>query len=147
MDSNRIKSFRFKQTTWQEDRDEILTIRHRVFMIEQHFTDSILCDVLDPNCFHIIVRNSEGSVVASGRLSPQGRIGRLAVLLPFRGVGIGSKILLDLVQIGKSNKLKNISLSAELDNRHFYDSKEFAANGPVYMKQGVPHQVLTRKLA
>jgi len=147
MNSKRIKSFKFKQTNWQEDRDEILTIRHRVFMIEQHFSENILSDVLDPDCFHIIVRNSEGTVVGSGRLTQQGRLGRIAVLLPYRGVGIGSKILSELVQIGKSNKLQNISLSAELDNQHFYDSQKFAANGPVYMKQGVPHQILTKKLA
>lgn len=116
-------------------------------MIEQHFSESILCDELDPDSFHIIVLNPVNTVVASGRLSQQGRIGRIAVLLPYRGAGIGSKILSDLVQIGKSNKLQDISLSAELDNRHFYDSKNFAANGPVYMKHGVPHQILTRKLA
>jgi len=147
MNSSRIKAFKFETTSWQTSQEEILTIRHRVFMIEQHFSESILCDELDPDSFHIIVLNPVNTVVASGRLSQQGRIGRIAVLLPYRGAGIGSKILSDLVQIGKSNKLQDISLSAELDNRHFYDSKNFAANGPVYMKHGVPHQILTRKLA
>jgi len=147
MDFSRIKAYKFEQTNWQNDRDEILAIRHRVFMIEQHFTESILCDVLDPDCFHIIVKNPDDTVIASGRLTQKGRIGRIAVLLPYRGVGIGSKILLELVQIGEKHKLQNISLSADLNSQHFYGCQQFLASGPVYMKQGVPHQVLTKTLA
>ncbi len=147
MKSNRIKSFKFEQTSWQLSSNEILAIRYKVFIIEQHFDDNILCDLQDTDCYHLVVRNSEGLVIASGRLSPQGRIGRIAVLLPYRGVGIGSKLLSELVQIGHSHKLRNISLNAEIDNMHFYDGQKFSASGPVYMKQGVPHQMLTRKLA
>ena len=147
MNSNRIKSFKFEQTSWQSSSNEILAVRHKVFMIEQHFDSKILCDLQDQDCYHLVVRNAEGLVIATGRLSPQGRIGRIAVLLPYRGAGIGSKILSELVKIGHSHKLQNISLNAELDNMHFYDSQHFMASGPVYMKQGVPHQMLTRKPA
>ncbi len=142
-----IQSFRFEQASWQESCDEILAIRHKVFVIEQHFNENILCDLHDLNGIHIISRNVEGLVIAVGRLSLEGRIGRIAVLLPYRGVGIGSKILSELVKIGHFHKLNNISLNAELDNIHFYDTHHFMASGPVYMKKGVPHQMLTRKLA
>ncbi len=147
MNFTRTKSFKFEQTTWQNSSNEILAVRHKVFMIEQHFTDSVLCDIHDTNCVHLVVRNPDGLVIASGRMNAEGRISRIAVLLPYRGVGIGSKLLAELIEIGHSNKLQNISLNAELDNRDFYDSQNFSASGPVYMKQGVPHQMLTRKLA
>lgn len=143
----RTKSFKFEQTSWEESCDEILAVRHKVFMIEQHFNEAILCDLQDPDCIHIVARNAEGLVIGTGRLSLTGRIGRIAVLLPYRGVGIGSKILSGLIQIGRSHKFNNISLNAELDNMHFYDAQNFMASGPVYMKKGVPHQMLTRKLA
>ena len=139
--------FNFEQTSWHESCNEILAVRHKVFMIEQHFDEAILLDSQDANCFHTVVRNVEGMVIAVGRLSTKGRIGRIAVLLPYRGIGIGSKLLTKLVKIGHSHKLSNISLNAELDNMHFYDAQNFMASGPVYMKQGVPHQMLTRKLA
>ncbi len=147
MNISRIKSFTAQQVDWQSASNEILAIRHKVFMIEQHFFVNSLCDSIDPECFHVNVRNKDGMVVATGRLSPQGRIGRIAVLLPYRGAGIGSEILTDLIKIARKNKLPNISLNAELDNRHFYDLQKFSANGPVYMKQGVAHQMLTKQLA
>jgi len=147
MKASRIKSFNFEQTNWQNSCNEILAVRHKVFMIEQHFNDNILCDIFDNDCFHLVARNSDGLVVACGRITESGRIGRIAVLLPYRGAGIGSKLLSKLVQIGRSQHLSDISLNAELDNLHFYDLQNFSAAGPVFMKQGVPHQMLARKLA
>ncbi len=147
MNSCRVKSFKFEQTSWQKSCNEILAVRHKVFMIEQHFDNNVLCDLQDQDCYHLVVKNIEELVIAAGRITPQGRIGRIAVLLPYRRVGIGSKLLSELVKIGHAHKLRDISLNAELDNMHFYDSQNFLASGPVYMKQGVPHQMLTRKLA
>lgn len=147
MNTDRTKSFKFEQTSWLESCSEILAVRHKVFMIEQHFNEAILCDLQDNGCIHLIAKNVEGMVIAAGRLSLDGRIGRIAVLLPYRGLGIGSKILSELIQIGRFHKLNDISLNAELDNLRFFDGQNFMASGPVYMIKGVPHQKLTRKLA
>lgn len=147
MKSNRIRSFQFQHTTWQESSNDILDIRHRVFMIEQHIRDNVLCDLDDNECFHVVVKNTQGDIVACGRITEEGRIGRLAVLLPYRGMGIGTKLFKTLIDIGKSKNLKNISLNAELGDQRFYNMQQFASAGPVYMKQGVPHQMLARKLA
>ncbi|MEP1741747.1 MAG: GNAT family N-acetyltransferase [Kangiellaceae bacterium] len=147
MKSNRIRSFQFQRTTWQESSNDILDIRHRVFMIEQHIRDNVLCDLDDNECFHVVVKNTQGDIVACGRITEEGRIGRLAVLLPYRGMGIGTKLFKTLIDIGKSKNLKNISLNAELGDQRFYNMQQFTSAGPVYMKQGVPHQMLARKLA
>ncbi len=147
MKSNRIRSFQFQHTTWQESSNDILDIRHRVFMLEQHIRDNVLCDLDDNECFHVVVKNTQGDIVACGRITEEGRIGRLAVLLPYRGMGIGTKLFKTLIDIGKSKNLKNISLNAELGDQRFYNMQQFTSAGPVYMKQGVPHQMLARKLA
>jgi predicted GNAT family N-acyltransferase len=147
MKTERLSTFQFQRTTWQESSNDILDIRHRVFMIEQHIRDNVLCDLNDNQCDHIVVRTSQGKVIACGRITEQGRIGRLAVLLPYRGIGIGSKLFDNLLEIGKSNNLKEFSLNAELADHPFYKKQKFKSAGPVYMKQGVPHQMLARKLA
>lgn len=147
MTSSKINAIEFHQTNWQKSSDEILAVRHKVFMIEQHFNDQVLCDMEDNNCFHLVVRNTDGMVIASGRLTHQGRIGRIAVMLPYRGIGIGSKLLEELIRMGRENNIQIVSLNAELDNCHFYNEQQFSAAGPVFMKQGVPHQMLARKLA
>ena len=139
--------FDFIQTTWLSSSGEILAVRHKVFMIEQRFGGNVLCDLLDPSCYHIIVKNNIDETIAAGRLTEEGRIGRIAVRLSYRNKGIGSQLLTELVNIGYQNGLKNISLNAELGNTEFYNNQDFAASGPVYMKNGVPHQMLTKKLA
>ena len=142
------ETFTIHATRWTESCNEILALRHKVFTIEQHFTEArTLSDLRDKNCFHLVVRNSEARVVASGRITPKGRIGKLAVLLSYRGLGIGSRILKLLVQVGENQRVDDVSLTAELADREFFDQHKFNISGPVYMKQGVPHQMLTRKLA
>ena len=138
MSSKPNRIFKFKQTTWQKSSNEILEIRHRVFMIEQHIRDNVLCDLEDNDCFHVIVKNTDGDIVAAGRITEQGRIGRIAVLLPYRGSGIGTKLFKKLIQIGKSHNINDISLNAELGDHRFYNLQKFTSAGPVFMKQGVP---------
>jgi predicted GNAT family N-acyltransferase len=147
MNTSRAKAFTFESAAWLDCQNEILAVRHKVFMIEQHFEKNVLHDTQDKSCSHLVVRNPDGMVIACGRITNKGRIGRIAVLLPYRGAGIGSKLLEYLEQIGRKNDIRQLSLNAEVDNRQFYSHKNFSAAGPVYMKQGVPHQMLAKKLA
>ena len=140
-------SLTYHRVTWAQASDEILSIRHKVFIVERHFEENILCDIEDKECIHLIARNNEGRVIACARLNPNGRISRIAVSLAYRGEGIGSRILRELVNISKQNKIKLVSLNAEIDKKHLYDRQNFSAVGPVYMKQGIPHQMLACKLA
>lgn len=145
---NKTERFEISLGDWHTQCDEILAVRHKVFMIEQHFTESrILRDLRDDRSIHLVVRNYESRMIACGRITQKGRIGKIAVLLPYRGLGIGSRILQSLVDIGKQNGLGDLSLNAELDGRRFFDKQKFNVAGPVFMKQGIPHQMLARKIA
>jgi predicted GNAT family N-acyltransferase len=145
--SNPHSKLSFHCVAWVQSSNEILSIRHKVFIIERHFEENILCDIEDKDCIHLIARNEEERVIACARLNRNGRISRIAVLLPYRREGIGTRILRELVAIGKQNKIKLVSLNAEIDSKHLYDQQKFSAVGPVYMKQGIPHQMLACKLA
>ncbi len=137
----------YKQTSWQASLDDILNVRHKVFLLEQHFNDQALCDLKDGDATHLIATNELDEVVACGRITNKGSIGRIAVLLPYRGLGIGTEILQRLVDIAKQRALSEVSINAELDNQQFYQSHDFSSDGPVFMRQGVPHQKLALKLA
>jgi len=140
--------FTIESSAWEHVCTEVISIRHKVFILEQHITQlQQLSDQHDQTCHHLLVRNYQSQVLAIGRITKQGRIGKIAVLLPYRGVGIGSKILKALVAIGKRHQLGGVSVNAELGGRHFFNLHKFSIAGPVFMKQGVPHQMLARKLA
>ena len=142
-----LKSFSFEQTTWLESGDEILSVRNKVFVIEQHYEKAEPFNQQDFDAFHLIVRNSDFEVVACGRITPTGRIGKIAVTLPYRGLGIGSKLLKMLIQHGQENNINDLYLNAEIENQNFYQLQEFFSAGPVFMKHGIPHRRLARKLA
>ncbi|MGB0496280.1 MAG: GNAT family N-acetyltransferase, partial [Kangiellaceae bacterium] len=98
--------FSYHRVTWKEASNEILSVRHKVFIVERHFEENVLCDIEDKNCIHLVARNKERRVIACARLNPNGRISKIAVLMPYRGEGVGTRILRELVNIGKQNNFK-----------------------------------------
>ncbi len=145
--NNSMGSIHFSEVTWSEACDEIIEVRQKVFVIEQHFREQPLFDYKDEDSFHVIARNDVGEVVGSGRITARGRLGKIAVLMPYRCQGIGSNILEDLVEIGKRQRISSVSLNAQLDEQEFFRTENFMIAGPVFMKQGIPHQMLAKKLA
>jgi len=141
-----LPGFEFSEVEWETAADQIRQVRQKVFLIEQHFEQKMLEDTNDPFCYHILVTNESGEAVGCGRLNPDGRIGRIAVLMTFRGQGIGTALLSKLVSIAQQTDIPSLTLNAETDLCHFYDQQKFRRVGPVFMKQGVPHQRMTKRL-
>jgi GNAT superfamily N-acetyltransferase len=52
---------------------------------------------MDPQCRHVIARDDEHRRSGTGRLTPEHKIGRMAVLREWRGRGVGEALLLALV--------------------------------------------------
>lgn len=144
---SKLEHFKFKQVTWQFASPEILKIRQKVFVIEQRFDKEVICDQYDNDCYHILVRDKSDKAVGCGRLIPDGRISKIAVLIGFRGKGLGTNILTHLISIAKKKNIPNLTLNAETELVHFYDQQKFHIDGPVYMKQGIPFRRMTKKLA
>lgn len=137
----------FKEVDWSEACDAIRSIRYKVFVIEQHFENKMLEDRHDPYCHHILVTDDNQAPIGCGRLNQDGRIGRIAVVMSHRGHGVGTNLLGQLIKIARQSHIPRLSLNAETDLSHFYDQQQFLADGPVFMKQGVPHQRMTKRLA
>ncbi len=139
--------YQFKQVKWSTTSTDILEIRRKVFLIEQRFDQQALNDHFDASCYHILVQDFDNKPIACGRLNLDGRISRIAVLIAHRNQGIGTLILSKLIRIAQQNELNRIFLNAETELTHFYDQLHFHPDGPVYMKQGVPFQRMTKSLA
>ena len=73
---------------WETHGKDATTVRFAVFVAEQGVCAEHELDALDPQSLHAVIRIHH-EPVATGRLCPDGRIGRMAVLAQFRNQGLG----------------------------------------------------------
>ena len=90
-------SFQLIHCSWQDDSDALSSVRRIVFIEEQQVPEALELDELDPVCHHVLVADADNKPVATGRIDSDGRIGRMAVLKEYRGQGIGSALLVALL--------------------------------------------------
>ena len=130
---------------WERARAEASRIRTEVFVREQRVPPEIEMDDMDAACRHALAY-VEGRAVGTGRLLPDGHIGRMAVLREWRAAGIGSAILVRLMEEARLRGMRQVVLSAQTHALAFYARHGFAAIGEVYEEAGIPHQEMRRDL-
>jgi len=132
-------------TTWGVDRPLLQQVRRQVFVVEQKVPEEEEWDDDDPPSVHVLAtRNREP--VGTGRLTPAGKMGRMAVLSEVRGQGVGSQILRMLVGEAVHRGLLEVRLNAQVQAIPFYQRHGFSAEGPVFMEAGIPHRSMRRML-
>lgn len=95
----KLQNFQVAQAHWshESDRQALLEIRQQVFVVEQSVPESRERDGLDPECWHVLARDESGQPIGCARLSPQHKIGRMAVVQAWRGQGVGVALLRELI--------------------------------------------------
>jgi len=68
-------------------------VRETVFMHEQGVSAELEWDGLDEGCQHALTWSENGEPIGCGRLTPDGHIGRMAVLREWRGMKVGTALL------------------------------------------------------
>jgi predicted GNAT family N-acyltransferase len=136
---------RIELMSWEKARVHAAPIRTVVFVDEQRVPAELEMDEKDASCVHAIAFDGERPV-GTGRLLPDGHIGRMAVLSEHRGKGVGGEILQRLMQAAKARGDREIVLSAQVRAVAFYLTHGFEIFGPVYEEAGIPHQDMRRVL-
>lgn len=121
-------------------------VRDRVFVDEQRVPVEIERDAIDPACTHVLARDAADRPIGTGRLMPDGRIGRMAVLRDWRGRGVGRALLLRLVDAARDAGLRELSLHAQVDAEPFYAAEGFLPVGDRFEEAGIWHQAMRRLL-
>ena len=85
--------FRIEVVDYAQAQDELRAVREPVFVQEQQVPLEEEWDALDPLCRHVIARDESGQPIGTGRLTPERKIGRMAVLRDWRGKGVGDALL------------------------------------------------------
>jgi predicted GNAT family N-acyltransferase len=124
---------------WPADEHLIAPVRRTVFIEEQAVPEALEWEAADADCDWFIAL-AGGDAVGIARLTPAGRIGRMAVLAGWRGQGIGSALLAEaLAQAGRRG-LVRVDLHAQCHALGFYERFGFIADGPDFFDAGIPHR-------
>jgi predicted GNAT family N-acyltransferase len=103
-------------------------------------------DDLDAQCLHAVAFDVDNKPIGTGRLLPDGQIGRMAVVKDWRRRGVGGEILAALVSEARKRGHKEVVVSAQLQAAEFYRERGFVAEGKVYPDAGILHQKMRKKL-
>ena len=125
-------------------------IRIKVFVIEQQIPWQSEFDHYDEYDIHLLVE-FENQIIGTGRLYQyenefEYKLGRMSVLEEFRGYGLGTKILKQFEIIAKKKNVSEIYLEAQSDKLNFYLKENYVIKGDKYIMDGIPHNLMSKKI-
>jgi len=124
---------------WKELQALAAPLRFTVFVTEQKVPAEIEIDEWDAHSVHAIAFDEEGQAVGTGRLLPDGHIGRMAVARRARGSGVGSALLSALMNEARRRGYREAVLSAQTHAVAFYRRHGYTVESAEYMDAGIPH--------
>jgi predicted GNAT family N-acyltransferase len=134
-------SYSISQVKWQQAAPLLKTIREKVFVCEKRIPKKIEFDKGDSTAYHMLVCDDNNQEpIATGRITPQGEISRIAVVMAYRTEKIDKFIMLGLFRIARRLSLKEVFISCPLDKVDDFTKYEFYPIGSVYMEAGMPKQ-------
>ena len=142
----RSSRFSVRRVTWNESGDFLRSIRNSVFVEEQNVPIELEWDGLDELCTHVIAETTQGKPIGTGRLLPDGHIGRMAVVKYWRGRGVGSAILAELIAAARENGCDSAILNAQTHAVKFYARFGFEIVSDEFMDAGIPHHTMRAML-
>lgn len=125
--------------------EAIRAIRDEVFVREQGVPVELEHDAQDALAVHVLAVVGDVAV-ATGRITPEGRIGRMAVLAPYRGRGIGRAVLLELLGAARRAGLARVYCHAQRQAVPFYVGAGFVTEGVEFLEIDKPHQRMAADL-
>ncbi|MEO8442767.1 MAG: GNAT family N-acetyltransferase [Betaproteobacteria bacterium] len=135
-----------RRVVWSAAREELRAIRIDVFVREQHVPEALEWDAIDEECLHVLARTAAGDAIGTGRLLPDGHIGRMAVLAQWRGRGVGARLLAELIAAATERGYAEVELSAQTHAIGFYRRCGFEVVSGEYLDAGIPHRSMRRVL-
>ena len=132
---------------WDKAQPDAAPLRFAIFVGEQNVPPGIELDEMDEKSLHALAFDEAGRPIGTGRLLPDGRIGRMAVVKEWRRRGVGADLLEALVEEARRRGFREVKLSAQLQAAEFYRVHGFVAEGKVYEEAGILHQAMRRSLA
>ena len=138
--------YRIELMDWERAQTIAGPIRFAIFVGEQNVPSGIELDDKDAECMHAVAYDEAGKAIGTGRLLPDGHIGRMAVVKDWRRQGVGDAILDALVEEARKRGHKEVVVAAQLQAAEFYRNHGFVADGKVYQEAGILHENMRKSL-
>ena len=127
-----------RRATWEKDGADIRAVRSAVFHLEQGVPLELDFDGADAGCLHALGLMDD-EVAATGRVGPDGHIGRVAVLKACRGRGMGSRLVESLAASAAEAGIDRVYLHSQLSAVEFYSKLGFREVGEPFVEAGIDH--------
>lgn len=131
---------------WPTAAERLSAVRRTVFIEEQRVPEDLEWDAEDARSVHALAESPGGWPVGTARLLPDGHIGRMAVLPPWRRAGVGAALLRRLLDAAEARGDRVLRLNAQVHAIGFYERFGFAAHGPLFDDAGIPHRAMLLRL-
>lgn len=116
----------------------IAALRKEVFVIEQQVPLELEQDGFDPQCRHAVLFLQD-TLIATGRITPLGHLGRIAVAKALRGRGHGARIVAALESAAREMGLDRVTLAAQVAAIPFYENLGYRGYGEFFLDAGIEH--------
>lgn len=141
-----IDDFQIQVGDWAGSQAEARRVRETVFVREQQVPVELELDEFDARSLHALAIASNGEVLGTGRLLPDGHIGRMAVLPDERGRGVGRALLDGLTATAQAQGHETIRLNAQMQAVAFYQKFGFITEGESFLDAGILHVGMVKRL-
>lgn len=131
------------------DLDACLALRRAVFIDEQGVSEAEEMDGKDADALHLLACDGDEPVGTARILisGDTGKIGRVCVLAPARGTGLGAALIdAAMDQLRGQPGIARAKLSSQTHAIGFYEKLGFTARGGEYLDAGIPHRDMFRDL-
>ena len=127
---------------------EVAAIRDSVFVRGMDVPEEIEHDDRDHFCVHVLIR-ADDLPAATGRLDVDrdGKVGRVAVLAPYRGMGLGTRVMDELEDLAARYGLDRVWCHAQRTAEGFYRRRGWQTVSGEFMEAGIPHVRMEKELS
>jgi len=141
-----VNAFTVSLVSWHDGGPLLRGVREAVFIREQGVPAELEWDEFDEHCRHALALSLQGEAIGSGRLLPNGHIGRIAVLPNWRKKKVGTAIMEALLAEARGRHFKQVDVDAQVQAMAFYHGFGFREEGLSFMDAGIPHIRMTKSL-
>lgn len=138
-----------RQATTESEMAALRALRMAVFVEEQGVPEALEIDALDALAYHAVACVDD-AIIGTGRLLvlPGGAalIGRMAVQIDVRRIGIGGHVLQFLEDAAVKLGVPEVIVHAQTYVSEFYSRKGYNPEGEPFNEAGIQHIIMRKSL-